>query len=185
MDADELRKKLHADPGQETANEQRRKKNSLVIQIVVTVVIMLFVFGAYVISHTPSRTDGPPRACFKHDVCIDLIVVTTPEAQEIGLSNYSALPEDTGMLFIFQREEIQRMWMKDMSFPIDIFWISDKGRILNIEKKALPCIPPMTTCEIFEPNVNAKYVLETREGFAIESNLFDNDVVEFYNLPRN
>lgn len=179
-----MRKKLHAEPGQELRDEQRRKKNSLIIQIVLTVVVIMVVIAAYVVFNAPKRTDGPPRACFKHDVCIDLIVVTTPEAQEIGLSNYSSLPEDTGMLFIFPRAEIQRMWMKDMDFPIDLFWIGDNNRILNIEKKAMPCVPPMTTCEIFEPNVNTKYVLETREGFAIDSNLFDNDLVSFENLPK-
>lgn len=184
MDIEELKKKMNADPAQELADQQRKKKNSLIIQIVVTVVVILMIVGAYVVFNAPKPVTGSPRACFKHDVCIDLIVVTTPEAQEIGLSNYTSLPQGTGMLFIFPNSEIQRMWMKDMKFFIDIFWLSDKGKILNIEKKAVPCTPDMTSCEIFEPYVNAKYVLETNEGFATSTNLFDGDIVVFENIPN-
>ncbi len=177
MEADELRKKLH--PGDEEPDlKQKVKKHSLAIQIIVTVVIIALIFTACAIMQAPTKEEvaAVPQACFKHDVCLDLIVVTTSEELEIGLSNYSSLPEGRGMLFIFEEEGLQRMWMKDMDFPIDMFWLDRKGKILHIEKKALPCEPPM--CEIFEPMVRAKYVLETNEGFAHETNLFDGDKVE-------
>ena len=72
-----------------------------------------------------------------------------------------------------------------MKFPIDIFWLSAKGKVLSIEKKALPCTPDMPSCEIFEPQVLAKYVLETNAGFAIENNIYDGEKVDLQNIPES
>jgi uncharacterized membrane protein (UPF0127 family) len=184
MDAEELRKKLHPEEEKEKTFKEKVHKYSIAIQIGIAIVVVISILTALAMIQAPKHIQGDPQACFKHDVCIDLIIVTTPEELEIGLSNYSELPENTGMLFIFEKPDIQRMWMKDMDFPIDMFWISSKNRILHIEKKAVPCTPDMSMCEIFEPNVEAKYVLETNEGFARATNLFDNDRVEFRNLPK-
>ena len=43
--------------------------------------------------------------------------------QSKGLSNRDSLPKNHGMLFIFSEPAIQRFWMKDMRFSIDIVWI--------------------------------------------------------------
>jgi uncharacterized membrane protein (UPF0127 family) len=185
MDSEQLRKKLHPEEEQNKTFKVKFHKYSLAIQIVVVIVILVALFSACSLLQAPKKIEGTPQACFKHDVCIDLILVTTPEELETGLSNYTALPPNTGMLFVFSKAEAQRMWMKGMKFKIDMFWISDKGRIVHIEKSAVPCTPEMSSCEIFEPNTAAKYVLETEAGFAIESNLFDNDKVEFVNIPKH
>ena len=178
IDPDALRRKLH--PGMVPKKES---KYGLAFKIGLGVIAVLFVIGLFAVISAPKKVTGTPQACFKHDVCIDLIVVTDAKAQEIGLSNYTSIPSGTGMLFIFDIADVQRMWMKDMDFPIDIIWISDKERIVHIEKDAKPCTPEMSSCEIFEPMVRAKYVLETNTGFAISTNLFDSDKVEFRNMP--
>ena len=182
MQAEELRKKLHPEESEQRTFKAKFHKYSLAIQIILGIVVIIALLSAFAVFQAPKEIEGSPQACFKHDVCIDLIFARTAEELEIGLSNHSSLPEGTGMLFVFDKPDIQRMWMKNMQFNIDMIWISDKNRIVHIEKKAIPCVPPM--CDIFEPTLPAKYVLETNTGFASSANLFDGDRVEFKNMPK-
>ena len=113
---------------------------------------------------------------------MDLEIVRTQEAQNIGLSNHTTLAAGKAMLFIFEEPDVQGIWMKDMDFPIDIFWLDHKGRILHIVKNAPPCQPPL--CEIYEPQYLVSYVLETNAGYANEMNLFDGKKFKLSNLKN-
>jgi uncharacterized membrane protein (UPF0127 family) len=181
MDVEHLRQKLHPDENQEQGLKEKVNKHSTAIRVVVGTIIVMMILTAVSFIQAPKKAEGAPQACFKHDVCVNLTIATTQDELEIGLGNYSSLPPDTGMLFVFEKPGVQRMWMKDMKFPIDIIWISGKSRITHIEKSADPCIPPQ--CLVYEPAGLAKYVLEVRSGFARDDNLFDNDVVELRNIP--
>ena len=46
------------------------------------------------------------------------------------------------MLFVFEKRESHRFWMKDMQFPLDIIWL-DNHRIVHIIHNA----PPANTKE--------------------------------------
>lgn len=180
VDSDTLRQKIHS---HDSRGPDKINNYNNIIKVVVVAVIGLFIIVGVAMCQAPKEPTGPPKACFKYEQCIDLILATTAAQQELGLSGYDSLAADKGMLFIFDKPGSQRMWMKDMNFHIDIFWLDDKGKILHIEKKAIPC--ESDACEIFEYHVPAKYVLETNAGFAIEKNLYDGDKVVFSNLPTD
>jgi uncharacterized membrane protein (UPF0127 family) len=148
----------------------------------VTTLIIIIIIAGFSIIQAPKKLDGPPQACFKHNVCFNLTIARTMQEQETGLSNHTSLPYDSAMLFIFEKPEVQRMWMKDMQFPIDIFWLDSRAKVVYIEKSAQPCIPP--NCLIYEPAAMAKYVIETREGFAAENIQYVGDSVELRNIPK-
>lgn len=77
-----------------------------------------------------------------------------------GLSGRESLPDDAGLLFIFDSPGVYPFWMKDMNFPIDIIWIDDNLKVVYIKENALPESYP----EIFNPKVKAMYVLEINSG---------------------
>ena len=85
-----------------------------------------------------------------------------------GLSGQINLPDDHGMLFIFDNPAIQTFWMKDMLFPIDIVWISDTCLVAGIT----PNIPiPLESTAInelprYQSGSPVKYVLEIAQGQA-------------------
>ena len=62
---------------------------------------------------------------------------TTQKAREQGLMNRHDLAEDAGMLFIFKRPQMVRMWMKDTYIPLDMMFIN-KGQIVSIQENAKP-----------------------------------------------
>jgi uncharacterized membrane protein (UPF0127 family) len=62
----------------------------------------------------------------------NLEVARTPEAWAQGLMGRTSLPEDGGMVFLFDAQTRAAFWMKDTLIPLSIlFWQGD-GRIIDI-----------------------------------------------------
>ncbi len=99
----------------------------------------------------------------------------TEDKQEMGLSGREELEENEGMLFIFERSGNYPFWMKDMNFPIDIIWFDENLKVIYIKKDARPELYP----EIYNPNKEAKYVLEVVSGFSDKNNLKEGDKIKF------
>jgi uncharacterized membrane protein (UPF0127 family) len=51
-------------------------------------------------------------------------IVTNDADQQIGLSKYTSLNNNQGMLFQFENENVRNFWMKDMKLDIDIIWLN-------------------------------------------------------------
>ena len=51
--------------------------------------------------------------CFENS-CIEVEISTTHEERTTGLMNRTYLPEDSGMVFIFDKECNNKIWMKNM-----------------------------------------------------------------------
>jgi len=94
-----------------------------------------------------------------------------------GLSNRGGLPENKGMLFVFDISGQYPFWMKGMNFPLDIIWI--KGdKIIGIEKN----IPPPAAGEIlksYQPAESIDKVLEINAGSSDELGIKVGDKVIF------
>ena len=57
--------------------------------------------------------------------------------------------------------------MKDMNYAIDIIWVNEEGVVVHMAEGAAPeSFPAM-----FVPEVPAKYVIETAEGFVAKNGL--------------
>lgn len=82
----------------------------------------------------------------------------------MGLSEREQLLEDQGMLFIFDRSDRHAIWMKDMKFPIDIIWVGEDLKIVDM----LANITPDTFPQTFLPRASALYVLEVNAGWTAQ-----------------
>ena len=65
---------------------------------------------------------------------INIEVANTPESREVGLMNRKELPQEDGMLFIFDHEQRLSFWMKNTLIPLSIAYINDKCTIVDIQK---------------------------------------------------
>ena len=92
---------------------------------------------------------------------LDVKVADTSETQTRGLSGRDFLADNEGMLFIFPESSYRQFWMKDMLIPIDIIWLDQNYRVIDI----LPSVSPETYPQTFAPPLPAKYVLETAGGW--------------------
>lgn len=102
-------------------------------------------------------------------------VVATEKERENGLSNRPSLPTDTGMLFVFDQPAIYHFWMKEMNFPIDIVWLDENYKVVDLSKDLKPETYPKT----FSSQAPVLYVLELNAGKINELNIKIGDILMF------
>lgn len=100
---------------------------------------------------------------------ITIALANTREKQSKGLGGCTYVPEDSGMYFLFDEQDIRRFWMKDMIIPIDIIWLID-GRVVGIEKNVpnFPLDTPDEELPRYTSSVPVDAVLEVGAGKAEE-----------------
>ena len=88
-------------------------------------------------------------------------VATTDEERARGLMYRRSLPENAGMLFIYDRPQRAAMWMKNTLIPLDMVFIAADGRVHRIESHT----EPFSTAPI-ESEGEVAAVLELNAGQA-------------------
>lgn len=86
----------------------------------------------------------------------------TEEEQAKGLQDIDSLPEDEGMLFIFDEPQTVGFWMKDTKVPLDIIFINEDEEVISVFRGI-----PMDSSIAEEDNV--KYVLEVNRNSGIKA----------------
>lgn len=105
----------------------------------------------------------------------NLLIADSEEEIRRGLGGLAHLPIDSGMLFVFGVKGHHGIWMKEMKFPIDIIWLDEMFRIVDLKENARPETYP----EVFTPQSMARYVLETSSGFVKRRGLSVGDEMSF------
>ena len=97
------------------------------------------------------------------EVKVSVEVADNFEEHSKGLMFRESLPEDSGMLFVFQDNQPRTFWMKNTLIPLDIIFIDSDFLITNITQ-AVPC--KEDPCSYYKSEGGAKYVLEVNQGFS-------------------
>lgn len=113
----------------------------------------------------------------------DLILAKTAQEKTTGLSKRYKLPENSGMLFIFNNKDYYQFWMKEMRFPIDIIYIND-DKIVDIFENVKPPQGDMEVpnIPIYTPREKANYVLEINAGLSKKLNIKSGNKVTLKNI---
>jgi len=127
--------------------------------IVGSLLFLIAIGGVVAYSVTQSETTHIMIA----GILLTVEFAKTSTAQQKGLSGRPSLPNDHGMLFVFDHEDYWGFWMVDMKFPLDIIWFNSNRQVVFIERNLPPCTPQ--NCPIFTANAKAMYVLEVNAGF--------------------
>jgi len=114
-----------------------------------------------IINNQQLVTDGAILKVGDKELSVEISDTNAMRAQ--GLSGRISLEENSGMLFLFEKSEVQGFWMKDMFFSIDIIWIDENWTVLSVESDARPESYP----NIFYSSAPVKYVLELNAGDAL------------------
>lgn len=100
------------------------------------------------------------------EAVIAVELAQTLEERSKGLMRRTSLPDDQGMLFVFEDYGYHPFWMKDTFIPLDIIWIAG-DEIVHIEREVPPgkgLIPPS-----YAPDAPANLVLEVNAGVSREN----------------
>jgi uncharacterized membrane protein (UPF0127 family) len=90
---------------------------------------------------------------------IDAQLATTPDERSTGLMYRREMPQNEGMLFIFEQPSTQCFWMKNTLLPLTAAFVANDGTIVNLVD-----MKPQTTdshCSI-KP---VRFVLEMNQGW--------------------
>jgi uncharacterized membrane protein (UPF0127 family) len=71
-----------------------------------------------------------------HSFSVEL--ASTSEERARGLMNRRNLPDGNGMLFDFHTENSVLMWMKNTYIPLDMIFVSHRGRVGSVAHDATP-----------------------------------------------
>jgi uncharacterized membrane protein (UPF0127 family) len=77
---------------------------------------------------------------------------------------------DEGMLLVFDQSGRHGIWMKNCLVPLDIIWLDEQHRIVEIASDRQPC-PAEGPCPSAVPLKSARYVLEVVAGTAAREKL--------------
>lgn len=88
-------------------------------------------------------------------------IAYTDEEKSRGLQGINSLPEDEGMLFVYDEPQTVGFWMDDTNIPLDIVFIDDDEEVLSVYSGE-----PNDRTIAEEDNV--KYVLEVNQGSGIK-----------------
>jgi len=156
--------------------------NILIKNKKIILTVILFFSGFYLFFQNIINNEAvmglkpiPTQVCIKEN-CFDVEIADTAKEREIGLMNREHLAKNSGMLFVFEKEDIYNFWMKNTLIPLDIIWIDGNNKIIFIKENAEPC--KIEQCETFEPKQKAKYVLEINGGLADELGIEIGDEIE-------
>jgi uncharacterized membrane protein (UPF0127 family) len=88
------------------------------------------------------------------------------------------MPEDHGMLFIHEREELQAYWMKNTKIALDILYFDAQRRLVSQQRDVPPCSAG-DRCPPYPSSEPARYVLELNAGQAEKMALKDGTELTF------
>lgn len=124
---------------------------------------------------TPTTSSTNPRSLQIGDLTFQIEIADTSELISRGLSGRSSLAEGAGLLFIFDHTFQPGFWMKEMNFPIDIIWIGEDLKIVDMTRQ----VEPSTYPDSFHSSRPIRYVLELNAGAAEKYRFKVGDQVTF------
>ncbi len=96
--------------------------------------------------------------------------------QSKGLMHRTNLEWNNGMLFVFDDEENLSFWMKNTLIPLDMIFIDDKFRVVDIKENVQPCV--VQNCQSYVSSQPAKYVLEVNSGYTQTNGIEVGDILK-------
>lgn len=123
-----------------------------------------------------------PHAVLADGYQVTLELAMTPEELAQGLMFRPRLPEDRGMLLIFNEERLPSIWMMNTLVPLDLVYLDSTGTVVDVIADAQPC--PGEPCPRFTPKLPAKAVLEVPAGTATEHGISEGQTLGFSRVPE-
>ena len=93
------------------------------------------------------------------------------EDRNHGFMERKNIPDGTGMLFVFEKDQILSFWMKNTPHPLSIAYIDSKGKIRDIFD-----MTPYSLASIVS-TVNVRYALEVPQGWYKKNGITKGDTV--------
>jgi len=108
------------------------------------------------------------------EICVKAELAVKPEERNFGFMERRKIPDGTGMLFVFEYDQILSFWMKNTPSPLSIAYITKDGKIKDIFD-----MTPFSLASI-QSTGYVRYALEVPQGWFLRNGIKNGDTI---NLP--
>lgn len=160
-------------------------KSSLKLNSTLFIIVFLFLTGCG--EKKTERSDSPKGRTIKivddlrfiskqgeEITTLSIAIADEPNERNQGLMDVNELAQDAGMLFIFDKEELQSFWMANTPLPLDIMYVNNDSVIVRIYQNTTPFSETGLPSE-----APARFVVETNGGYALTHGITEGDKVRF------
>lgn len=153
---------------------QNRKWICAIFILCFLALIIFWVSERQTLSSHMREQRSVPTVTFENRTIVSVEIADSQVERVQGLSGHDPLQTNEGMLFLFEKKEVQGFWMKDMLFPIDIIWI-DGTTVVGFQQNAPPENPVKT---IYYSSAPVDGVLEVQAGFVAQNEVRVGDLLD-------
>ena len=132
------------------------------------------IFNFFLVSFYTFSNEKIDVSIYNKNITFNVEVAKTIEERRIGLMYRKKLLNNEGMLFIFPREKIIQLWMKNTYIPLDVIFISENKVIVDIKKNM-----EKLSETIVKSKVKSRYALEFNAGLINKLDIEIGDKVLF------
>ncbi len=140
-----------------------------IIQFVLLIAVIVGAFFIYKgqslnIPFLPQKTQV--SKAIVGSIKINIEIADTQGKRSKGLGGRQSLASDSGMLFIFPKEDFYSFWMKGVKFPLDFIWIRGNKIIDITENVQAPIAGEKNeNLPIYQSKESIDKLLEVNAGF--------------------
>ncbi len=151
--------------------DENQMKNKLIGVFIICITILILIITNYFLT----TKDFPPQEKVaivtffppnNSSVSITCEIASTPKELSEGLMNRQELPEDKGMLFIYETLQNLSFWMKNILFPLDIVFLDEEGIVINVESADIEPGVPDNELKRYNSFRPAQFVVEINQGLS-------------------
>lgn len=99
-------------------------------------------------------------------------IAIKPEDRNRGFMERKNIPQGTGMLFVFENDQILNFWMKNTPTPLSIAYVSKDGKIKDILD-----MQPFSLADITSSGY-VRYALEVPQGWFKKNGIAVGDAIK-------
>lgn len=140
----------------------------------ITIFIFTFTILIQMLSCKTDMLPVSPIKIIRHDgneFIVKAEMAIKPAERNRGFMERKKIPDGTGMLFVFERDQILSFWMKNTPHPLSIAYIDSKGVICDIFDMEPYNLTSITS------TVPVRYALEVPQGWYKKNGITRGDVV--------
>jgi len=158
-------------------------------QALIPITIAAVIIGVVGLMTLPSDSklesvEFPRGTILVDDVPLEVQIADSEPRRVRGLMFQDQLPDDQGMIFVFDDSGLYSLWMLNMQFSLDMIWFDSDGKVVHIEKNIPPCksVIEIQTCQSLVPDDEALYVLEVTSGFVDKNNVTKDSLLKIISI---
>lgn len=151
---------------------------SKILIVLISVGVLFLVIGGIKTDFLSSKIKKNDISLFSlkiNNASLNVELADTPEKRLLGLGGRKKLGKNNGMIFLYSAFGFYPFWMKDMNFALDIVWIDENYKIIDITKGIQPDTFPKT----FVSQMPSQYILEVNDGWINKNNVNIGDSILF------